>query len=210
VQDNIYSGSLVGLKTVPKYKLEFKPLEAENRNWISGALYATKRWVLSFCEIEACGIYSEMYPKEYVRSGVWYKPNSMGQMQKDRPATAYEGIAILHGTRHKKKWNGNGSHGIWKCNGSRGLFDRHPNEKPIDLCLKLVALFSEKGETVFDPFCGSGAIGEACLALGRNYVGWDQNPKWVARATERCANTCAYMRDKEALKLCGMNVREFE
>jgi len=202
------SGSLVGIESVPKYELAFNPIMQTDRNWMSGALYASKRWVVSFCELEAFGIYAGMYPDEYVRSSIWYKPNSMGQLQGDRPATAYEGISILHSTGQKKRWNGNGSYGIWKCNGTRGLGNRHPNEKPIDLCLKLVALFSEKGETVFDPFCGSAAIGEACLALGRNYVGWDQNEKYVAQATLRLGDTCEYMRDKEALKLCCMNARE--
>ena len=159
VQNNLLSGG-------HKYKLFFDPLTHEDRAWMTHALYACKRWVLSFCEGGAFAIYNAMYPEEYIRSGIWYKPNNMGQLTRDRPAACYEGISILHNKHYKKWWNGRGSYGMWKCNGTCGLSGRHPNEKPIDLCLKLVALFSDRGETVFDPFCGSGAIGEACLALG--------------------------------------------
>ena len=211
VQHNMCSGGLVGLQNVPKYQLFFDPLTQEDRAWMTHALYASKRWVISFCEVEALGIYNAMYPEEYIRSGIWYKPNSMGQLQKDRPAACYEGISVLHNKHYKKWWNGRGSYGMWKCNNTRGLSERHPNEKPIDLCLKLVALFSDRGETVFDPFCGSGAIGEACLALGRKYVGWDSSEMWVAQASERLANvTVGYARESDALKLCSMNTKEWE
>jgi DNA modification methylase len=62
---------------------------------------------------------------------------------------------------------------------------RHPNEKPMELCTKLVGLFSDPGELVFDPFAGSGAIGEACLRLGRCYLGWERDPTWAAKARAR-------------------------
>lgn len=203
VQSNLCSGSLVGTKNVPKYELGFAPVT--DNSWVHDAVHATKRWVVAFCSVEEFGEYKRLAPDSYVRGGVWYKSNAMGQLTADRPATAYEGIALLHGASEKKRWNGRGSYGIWRCNGTRGKKDRHPNEKPIDLCLKLVALFSERGETVFDPFCGSAAIGEACLRLGRNYVGFDQDPAWVAKASARLASKdLAAVTDALALALCTM------
>jgi site-specific DNA-methyltransferase (adenine-specific) len=213
VQDNLCSGSLVGTKSVPKYELPFDPLE--DYTWLLDAVRITKRWVVSFCCVEGFGGMQAVAPAEYIRGGIWYKSNAMGQLTRDRPATAYEGIGILHGTKQdghpKKRWNGRGSYGIWRCNGTRGKKDRHPNEKPIDLCLKFVALFSERGETVFDPFCGSGAIGEACVRLGRNYIGLDNDPEWVEKARARLAMVESKlgligvaMTDEEALGLCRM------
>jgi site-specific DNA-methyltransferase (adenine-specific) len=128
----------------------------------------------------------------------------MGQLTADRPATAFEGIAWLHSAERKKRWNGKGSYGIWSCNGTRGKKGRHPNEKPIDLALKLVALASERGETVFDPFCGSAAIGEACVRLGRGYLGLDFDAGWVAKARARLEGPLAPVTDAEALSLCAM------
>ncbi len=170
---------------------------------------------VSLCAVEDFGTYKQVAPGEYVRGGVWYKSNAMGQLTADRPATAYEGVAILHGSKDdghpKKAWNGRGSYGIWRCNGTRGKKGRHPNEKPVELACKLVALFSNRGETVLDPFCGSGAIGEACMRLGRNYIGLDQDPEWVAKAYARVSGPLAPMTDAEALALCLMpKVKETE
>jgi site-specific DNA-methyltransferase (adenine-specific) len=205
VQDNLCSGSLVGTKNVPKYELGFA---AKNGvAWLADGIRIAKRWCITFCSVEDFGRMQDTYGKAYIRGGVWYKSNAMGQLTGDRPATAYEGIGILHGARNdgypKKSWNGRGSYGIWRTNGTRGLKGRHPNQKPIDLALKLVALFSERGETVFDPFCGSGTIGEACVALGRHYIGLDNDREWVARATDRMTRV-ELRTDEEALKLCSM------
>lgn len=206
VQNNLCSGSRVGTKSVPKYELPFDPLSAHQRAWLGDALRVAKRWALSFCAVEDFGRLQDLYGKAYVRGCIWGKPNAMGQLTADRPATAYEGVVCLHRLDAKKRWNGRGSYGLWKCNGTRGKKDRHPNEKPLDLCLKLVALFSDRGETVFDPFCGSGAVGEACVRLGRRYIGLDQDPTWIARATIRLqeASLMPPVTDEYALSLCQM------
>lgn len=215
VQGNLRSGSIVGTKSVPKYDLDFNPLNEEQMHWLNHATRMARRWVVSFCALEDFGRFQDNMQdrQEYVRGGVWYKPNAMGQLTKDRPATSFEGVAILHNTRIKKRWNGRGSYGIWKCNGTRGKKGRHLNEKPLDLCLKLVALFSERGEIVFDPFCGSGAIGEACVRLGRGYIGLDKNTQWTDTARARCERAwhevqqdpSKGMTDEVALSLCRMN-----
>jgi DNA methylase len=202
VQSNLCSGSLVGTKNVPKYELPFAALSRAQNEWLGGAMAATKRWVIAFSSLESFGYYQDEYGKAYVRGCVWTKPNAMGQLTGDRPATAYEGIACLHRLGVKKRWNGRGSYGVWSCNGTRGKKGRHPNEKPIDLLLKLVSLFSDRGETVFDPFCGSGAIGEACVRLGRNYVGWDSSMEWVDKTVARLSAALDPVTDEHALGLC--------
>ncbi len=140
---------------------------------------------------------SKPKPKSYVRSGIWYKPNSMGQLTGDRPAAAYEGLAIMHSPDTKKSWNGRGSYALWAsdepldmlaCNGTRGEKERHPNQKPLALCLDLVAKFTQPGDLILDPFCGSGRIGEAALLLGRRYVGLERDPVWVERAFSRLSS----------------------
>lgn len=91
----------------------------------------------------------------------------------------------MHRPGGKMRWNGRGGFAFWSCNGTRGEPNRHLNQKPLKLCLELVNKFSEPGETVFDPFIGSGRIGEAALLLGRKYVGLDNDPKWLAAAKMR-------------------------
>jgi DNA modification methylase len=144
-------------------------------------------------------------PAAYKRGAIWYKPNSMGQLTGDRPAAACEGVAVLHGARavrpggvdrEKMRWHGHGSYAHWACNGTRGEPNRHPNQKPLALLVSLVRLFSDPGELIFDPFCGSGRVGEAALLCGRHYVGWDQDERWVVVARERCAEAEARFGEK--------------
>ena len=47
----------------------------------------------------------------------------------------------------------------------------HPNDRDINKMAVAVKTMSKKGDTVLDPFCGSGAIGVACMLLGRKYIG---------------------------------------
>ena len=47
----------------------------------------------------------------------------------------------------------------------------HPNHRDVNKMAILMKLMSRPGETVLDLFCGSGAIGLACILLGRNYIG---------------------------------------
>ena len=210
VHENLCSGSLVGRKSVPKYKLGFEPLP--DFRWVEYALRAARRWVVFFCAVEDFGRIQDKFPDQYVRGAIWYKSNAMGQLTGDRPATAFEGIAILHPSgpsgpdAPKKRWNGRGSYGVWRCNGTRGKKGRHPNEKPLDLCRKLVALFSDREEGVLDPFAGSAAIGHACVELGRVYVGLDKDPEWAAKAEARLAGAGAWgaLQDATALALCSM------
>ena len=209
---NMLSGTAVrkhlesGSGAVPRVESEFAPLDgndgAGGYAWTADLLRVTKRWGIVFCPVEAFGDLRRLHGKAYKRGAWWYKPNAMGQLTADRPAIAGEGIACLHAGG--SRWNGKGSYGFWPCNGTRGEKGRHPNQKPLDLCLKLVALFSERGETIFDPFCGSGRIGQAAVLLGRNYVGLDSDPAWVARAGELLRATAGLggYTDEQALALC--------
>ena len=61
----------------------------------------------------------------------------------------------------------------------------HPNHRDVNKMAAIVKIMSREGETVLDPFCGSGAIGIACLLLGRNYVGYELDEGRAAEAQQR-------------------------
>ena len=192
---------LGGSGAVPRVELPFAPLTGYE--FTKDLVRCSKRWAIVFCAVEAFGDLRRMHGTDVYRRGAfWYKPNAQGQMSGDRPAIAGEGIACLH-RAGRPVWNGRGSYGFWPCNGTRGEKGRHPNQKPLDLCLKLVALFSSRGEEIFDPFCGSGRIGEAALLLGRKYFGLDQAPEWIEKASARLASVAfGSVSDEQAMLLC--------
>ena len=51
--------------------------------------------------------------------------------------------------------------------------------------LELVELFTDPGDLLPDPFCGSGTTGVACLRLGRRFIGIEKDAKYAAIARER-------------------------
>jgi len=57
----------------------------------------------------------------------------------------------------------------------------YPTEKPQELIRLLIEASSEKGDTVLDPFCGSGVVGQACAAMGRHYILGDLDTKEANR-----------------------------
>ena len=46
-----------------------------------------------------------------------------------------------------------------------------------------------KGGTVLDPFCGSGTAGKVAYDLGREFIGIELNPQYVAIAQKRIGTT---------------------
>lgn len=61
----------------------------------------------------------------------------------------------------------------------------HPCPKPIPWMVRAVNLASVEGETVCDPFMGSGTTAIACIRTGRRFVGIERDPKYFAVALER-------------------------
>ena len=54
----------------------------------------------------------------------------------------------------------------------------HPFEKPVSLMERLIAIFTNKGDIVFDPFMGSGATLKAARNLGRDSIGCENDPAY--------------------------------
>jgi site-specific DNA-methyltransferase (adenine-specific) len=67
----------------------------------------------------------------------------------------------------------------------RGL---HPAQKPLSLMQLLVELVTIEGQTVLDPFCGSGTTCLAAKGLGRKYIGFERDAEMASIAAERLAD----------------------
>lgn len=61
----------------------------------------------------------------------------------------------------------------------------HPSPKPQGVMRWMVAACTDKGETVCDPFMGSGTTGAACVDLGRRFIGVEQNERYFELACRR-------------------------
>lgn len=70
---------------------------------------------------------------------------------------------------------------------SEKKFGKHPTQKPIALMEYFVKLLTNKGDTVLDPFMGSGSSGVASLKLGRKFVGIEMSKEYFNLAQKRMA-----------------------
>ena len=126
---------------------------------------------------------------ELIRFGVWVKTNPMPQISADRPANGWDGIAYIYPKNKKKTWFGGGCHGNWTgpviTNGD------HPTGKPVDMVQSWVTRFTERSQTILDPFMGSGTTGVAAIQLGRKFIGIERESKYFDIACKRIEQAVA-------------------
>jgi hypothetical protein len=182
--DETHAGHLSGV-TLRNGEAARRPLgfvgmnETECLSMTAMLLARTAGWVVFTCEWH----YMEALHREgyLTRFGIWRKRNGAPQFTGDRPGTGWEAIAICHNPG-KKAWNGGGRHGFYDI---PKIDSEHPCGKPLALMEAFVEDYSNPGDTILDPFMGSGTTGVACKALGRNFIGIDICEDYVRIARRR-------------------------
>lgn len=74
---------------------------------------------------------------------------------------------------------------VWEIHPESATRVGHPAPFPIELPRRLIDLYTYEGDLILDPFMGSGTTALAAIESGRHYVGYDTDPAYVDRATER-------------------------
>ena len=64
----------------------------------------------------------------------------------------------------------------------------HPSQKPIALLKKLIETFTDEGDVVIDPCCGSGTTLRAAYELGRSAYGFEIDRNFYSRAKNEMLN----------------------
>lgn len=93
---------------------------------------------------------------------------------------SHENIAIFRLGKPPKPVNP-----ILSVIGCHQLSKIHPHEKPVPVISRLIEWMTNPGDTVFDPFMGSGTTGVACVQTGRNFIGIEKVPTYFAIAKKR-------------------------
>ena len=114
----------------------------------------------------------------------WIKTNPMPRNRDRRYVVDYE-FAV---------W---GAKGKWTFHRQNDTYDRpeircsypakrvHPTQKPVQLMEDILRRHSNPGDTVLDPFMGSGTTGIACQNLGREFIGIEKDCKFFESARKR-------------------------
>ncbi|QUL78054.1 site-specific DNA-methyltransferase [Brevibacterium sp. SMBL_HHYL_HB1] len=165
--------------------LGFDHLDEDLRRWCAAEFARLAgRWVLVFSDVESDHLWRSDLTEaglDYVRTGAWVKLGATPQFSGDRPATGFEAITIAH-PKGRKKWNGGGKHAVWSfpivLDRGRTGARLHTTQKPQELMHTLLAQFTDPGETVLDPFAGSGTTLAAARMLGRKAIGIEANERY--------------------------------
>lgn len=72
---------------------------------------------------------------------------------------------------------------FWNMSGASTK--QHPAPFPLELAYRLVRMFSFWGDTVVDPFCGTGTTMLAAIKGGRNSIGIEIDPEYCKMTEER-------------------------
>ena len=95
------------------------------------------------------------------------------------PSLAARVLSVISTDNHKKCFQQ-----IWS--GLTGASTRdHPAPYPLELAERLIRMFSFVGDTVLDPFMGTGSTVAAAAKCGRNSLAWEVDPQYFELAQKR-------------------------
>lgn len=157
------------------------------------------KWFIVFCTAEGVARWADaINPSDalrYKRACVWIKPDSAPQLNGQGPGMGAEMFVTAWGGPSYSAWNAGGKRGVYTHNIKGPARDgRHPTEKPVPLMSEIIGDFTAPGETILDPFAGSGSTGVAALSQGRKFIGIERDPKYFEIMCERIAKAWAQPR----------------
>jgi len=120
----------------------------------------------------------------------WYKSNAM---QFGKTGYSVLDIAVWYSTGKATAKNKKRDVIVHPIIPSENDFG-HPTPKPVKVMTHLIDCLSQPGDTILDPFMGSGTTGVACVQTGRNFIGIEIDPTYYAIAEKRIKDAQQQMR----------------
>ena len=136
----------------------------------------------------------------YKTTGIWHKTNPMPRNMNLHFINSTEAWVYFTYKNRTGTFNNNGKaiHDFFETSvtpaGER-TFGRHPTPKPVMLLSQMVQLLSNEGDTVFDPFMGSGSTGVAALMNKRNLIGSEIKEEYCEKSRARMENVVYEQKD---------------
>lgn len=150
--------------------------------WISGTLH----------NHPSIGVILKKLNLWIINDVIWFKRNAAPLLSKNRLAPSTELIWVA--SKSKKYYfdydmakminGGKQMRNLWEINAERHKTS-HPTEKPETLLERIILLGSKEGDTILDPFTGSGTTGVVAKRLKRNFIGFEISPEYFDIAQNR-------------------------
>ena len=210
LQKDLYRPNMTKVDAVNDgwYKFNgFTEYDAFTREWLSASRRVLKEtgtiWVIgSYHNIYRVGSILQDLDFWILNDVVWIKNNPMPNFRGVRFTNAHETMiwaqkkqgvkytfnyksmkALNDDLQMRSDWNLNLATGKQRVrsNGIKG----HSTQKPEALLYRIIMASSNPGDTVLDPFFGSGTTGAVAKKLGRNWIGIEREKKYIRLAQKR-------------------------
>lgn len=189
----------------------FADYDRFTRDWLTAARHVLKDdgalWVIgSYHNIFRVGAILQDLGFWILNDVVWRKTNPMPNFRGRRFTNAHETLIWAAKSREQKSYTFNYEamkalndelqmRSDWtlpicaggeRLKGSDGA-KAHSTQKPESLLHRVILSSTRPGETVLDPFFGSGTTGAVARRLGRHFIGIERDPGYAKLARERIA-----------------------
>ena len=169
-----------------------------NQKWIKEALRVLKHggsiWI--------CGSFHNIYQVGFIlqhiedikinNSIVWFKPNAQPNITCRMFTESTEHLIWASKNGNGKKWtfnyetmkkmnNGKQMRNVWEIPltpKKEKWAGEHPTQKPMELLRRVILSCTNEGDTVLDPFVGSGTASVVAKMLNRNSIGIEKEKKY--------------------------------
>lgn len=182
-----------------------------HREWLS-AVKPKLRANGSICisgtyhSIYKCGVVLEELGFRILNELVWFKPNGAPNLGRRSFAASHEtiiwaslGKIAKHTFNYEQMKLGDfpedsikraskQMRSVWSIPNTPArekVFGKHPTQKPLALLERLILACTKPGDTVLDPFAGSGTTGVAAVKHQRSFIGFETNTEYARLARRR-------------------------
>jgi site-specific DNA-methyltransferase (adenine-specific) len=171
-------------------------LKPDGTLWVSGTYHS----------IYQCGHALQALGYHILNDIAWYKPNASPNIscryftashetliwaRKDKKAKHYFDYKYMKET----VWSGDflknpgkQMRSVWAIGTPKvteKIFGKHPTQKPIGLLKRIILASTKKGDKILDPFTGSSTTGLVAYLYGREFVGIDNEKKYLDLSIKR-------------------------
>lgn len=161
-------------------------LKDDGTIWISGTLH----------NHPSIGIILKQLNLWIINDIIWFKPNAPPLIQKNRFVPSTELIWLASKSKRYyfnyeialRMGKGKQMRNLWEIHAEKHK-TIHPTEKPERLLERIILIGSREGDTILDPFMGSGTTGVVAKRLARNFIGIEIDEKYFEIAKKRIEET---------------------
>ena len=164
--------------------------------WISGTLH----------NIYKVGYLLEKNGFHIINDIIWFKPNAPPNLsckyfthshevvlwarksKNSQHTFNYEKMKTWNNPKDKLKNYDKQMRSVWSIPlipKNEKKFGKHPTQKPLELLNRIISASSNEGDSILDPFAGSGTTGIVCSILNRKFNGIDSSAEYLNIAIKR-------------------------